>query len=159
MIGYRRESPNGCTGITRSIRSINSYEWPTTPTNRSPLLAALWLAWLGVKWLLRRSARGERDAAGDARPALIYFSSEDCAPCRWQQAPILASLRRALGDRVRFEEVDAVADPERARQFKVLTLPTTVVVAPDGQVVAINYGVTQAHRLSDQLARAGIAGL
>ena len=122
------------------------------------LLAALWLAWLGVKWLLRRSVRGDQARRGDGRPALIYFSSADCAPCRWQQGPILASLRRALGDRVHFEEVDAVAHPERARQYKVLTLPTTVVVAPDGQVVAINYGVTQARRLSDQLARAGAGG-
>jgi hypothetical protein len=31
----------------------------------------------------------------------------------------------------------------------------TVILAPNGQVVAINYGVTQARRLSEQLARAG----
>lgn len=120
--------------------------------------AALWLAWLGVKGLLRRSVRGDRDARGDGRPALLYFSSAGCAPCRWQQAPIVDSLRRTLGDRVRFEEVDAVANPELARRYKVLTLPTTVVVAPNGEVVAINYGVAQAGRLSEQLARAGRPG-
>jgi thioredoxin-like negative regulator of GroEL len=119
------------------------------------LLFVAWLAWLGAKWLLHRNVRADGGPTGDRRPALIYFSSPDCVPCRWQQAPIVEGLRQALGDRVHFEEVDALADPEKARQYHVLTVPTTVVVSSDGQVVAINYGVTQANRLSQQLARAG----
>jgi hypothetical protein len=36
----------------------------------------------------------------------------------------------------------------------VLTVPTTVVIAPNGEVVAVNYGVTQAKKLQRQLAAA-----
>jgi thioredoxin 1 len=113
-------------------------------------LAGAWLAWQGIKGGLRRGVRGE---AGD-RPALLYFHSDDCAPCRYQQAPAVAALQRALGERVRFEEIDALARPELARRYRVFTLPTTVVVAADGRVAAVNYGVASADRLRAQLAEA-----
>ena len=75
-------------------------------------LAALWLAWRGAKLWLRRSIRVDRETLYDDRPTLLYFHSDDCAPCRLQQSPILASLRQALGDCVRFQDYDALAHPE-----------------------------------------------
>ncbi|GAB4544833.1 MAG: hypothetical protein Kow0063_38650 [Anaerolineae bacterium] len=114
----------------------------------------LWLVWRGVKLWLRRSIRVDQETLSDERPTLLYFSSPDCAPCRLQQGPILASLQEALGDRVRFQEYDAVIHADLARRYRVLTVPTTVVIAPDGQVVAVNYGVTQADRLRRQLKEA-----
>jgi thioredoxin 1 len=117
-------------------------------------MAALWLAWQGAKLWLRRSIRVDRETLNDERPTLLYFSSSDCAPCILQQSPILASLREVLGDCVNFQEYDAVAHPDLARRYRVLTVPTTVVITPDGEVSAVNYGVTQADKLHRQLEAA-----
>jgi len=118
-------------------------------------MAGIWLIWWGLKLGLRHSIQVDAETLEDRRPALLYFSSMDCAPCRLQQTPILDSLRQALGNSVRFQEYDAVENPEAAGRYRVLTVPTTVVIAPGGEVVAINYGLTQAEKLRRQLAEAG----
>ena len=117
-------------------------------------MTALWLAWQGAKLWLRRSIRVDQETPNDDRPTLLYFSSPDCAPCILQQSPNLASLREALGDCVNFQEYDAVAHPDLARRYRVLTVPTTVVITPNGDVAAVNYGVTQADKLHRQLEAA-----
>ena len=117
-------------------------------------LAALWLAWQGAKLWLRRGIRVEGDVLGIEGPALLYFSSEACAPCRLQQAPAVASLRRMMGERARFHEYDAIEHQDLARHFRVLTVPTTVVLSSCGDVVAVNYGVTDAGTLQHQLEEA-----
>jgi len=114
-------------------------------------MGALWLVWRGVKSWLRYSIRVDQETLNDNKPTLLYFSSPDCAPCHLQQSPILASLRETLGDCINFQEYDAVAHPELARRYRVLTVPTTVVIAPNGAVLAVNYGVTQANKLQRQV--------
>ncbi len=114
----------------------------------------LWVVWQGIKLWLRRSIHVDRDTPNDGRPALLYFHSDDCVPCRLQQSPIVASLRQRMGESVRFQEYDAVAHADMAGRYRVLTVPTTVVIAPGGKVVAVNYGVTQADKLRRQLADA-----
>jgi len=117
-------------------------------------MGLLWLAWRGIKLGLRHSIRVDHLLLSEDRPTLLYFYSHDCAPCRLQQTPILNSLRQAVGDGIRFCEYDAVAHPDLARRYRVLTVPTTVVIAPGGEVVAVNYGVAQADKLQRQLAEA-----
>jgi thioredoxin-like negative regulator of GroEL len=90
-------------------------------------------------------------------PSLVYFSGAHCAPCRFQQRPIVDSLRQVMGSRIQFQEYDAVEHPDLAQRYKVLTVPTTVIIAPDGEVVAVNYGVTPADKLRRQLDRAAAA--
>jgi thioredoxin-like negative regulator of GroEL len=114
----------------------------------------LWLVWQGIKLWLRHSIHVDRATPNEGRPALLYFYSDDCVPCRLQQGPIVASLRQRMGESVRFQEYDAVARTDIAGRYRVLTVPTTVVIAPGGKVVAINYGVTQADKLRRQLADA-----
>jgi thiol-disulfide isomerase/thioredoxin len=117
-------------------------------------MAALWLVWRGVKLWLRHSIQVDQERLNDGRPTLLYFSSPDCAPCHLQQSPILASLQEVFGDCASFQEYDAVAHPDLARRYRVLTVPTTVIIAPNGEVVAVNYGVTQGIRLQRQLEMA-----
>jgi thiol-disulfide isomerase/thioredoxin len=115
-----------------------------------------WLLWCAAKRCLRRTIQVEQGALNDDRPTLLYFSSADCAPCRLRQGPILASLKQTIGERVHFREYDAVTYPELANRYRVLTVPTTVVIKPGGSVLAVNYGVTQAAKLQRQLAQAGL---
>ena len=55
---------------------------------------------------------------------------------------------------VRVIKVDAARQPEVARAFGVLTVPSTIVLAPTGQVVAVNQGFAPSKRLVEQLQRA-----
>jgi len=118
-------------------------------------IGALGLAWRGMKLGLRRSIQVDPETLEHDRPAMLYFSSVDCAPCRLQQAPILDGLRQSLGNSVRFQEYDVVENPQLASRYRVLTVPTTLVIARGGEVVAVNYGLAQADKLRRQLAQAG----
>jgi thioredoxin-like negative regulator of GroEL len=117
-------------------------------------LSLIWIAWQGAKYWLRRRIRVAPEMTHAQSPTLVYFSGADCAPCRFQQQPIVDSLRQLMGSRIQFHEYDATEHPDLAQRYKVLTVPTTVVIAPDGEVVAVNYGVTPADRLRRQLDRA-----
>jgi hypothetical protein len=84
-------------------------------------------------------------------PYILYFTGESCTVCKTHQEPALARL-----DGVRIDKVDAVADRILADRFHVYTLPTTVVMAPDGRAVHVNYGYAAAPKLQRQLADAGL---
>jgi thioredoxin-like negative regulator of GroEL len=83
------------------------------------------------------------DAQPDGRPAVVFFKTPSCAECATQ---------RALLTNVRVIEVDASQRPEVATRFGVLTAPTTVVLAADGRVRAVNHGFAGPDRLAAQLA-------
>ncbi|HSS61548.1 MAG TPA: thioredoxin family protein [Candidatus Limnocylindrales bacterium] len=106
-----------------------------------------------------RSRRARRLSAGAAaapatNPYILYFTGESCTVCRTHQEPALARL-----DGVRIDKVDAVAERTLADRFHVYTLPTTVVMAPDGRALHVNYGYAPATKLERQLAEARTAGL
>jgi thioredoxin 1 len=117
-------------------------------------VGAAWLAWRKIKIWLRRRIQVEDFALASEKPTLLYFSSTDCVPCRSQQSPIIASLSQVMGQEARFQEYDALDHPDLARRYQVLTVPTMVVVSSGGDVVAVNYGVTQAEKLRRQLISA-----
>ena len=101
-----------------------------------------------------RSRRARRLAAGAAAapardPYILYFTGESCTVCRTHQEPALSRLGA-----VRIDKVDAVAERGLADRFHVYTLPTTVVMAPDGRALHVNYGYAPAPKLERQLAQA-----
>jgi thioredoxin-like negative regulator of GroEL len=117
------------------------------------------LAALVAVWRLLRSHQMAAIAAGQdgvtGNPTLLYFWSESCAPCRFQQAPIVERLAGELADRIAIRRVDAVAEPAMAARYGVLSVPTTVVISAHGQVIARNTGVASAEALHTQLEQAG----
>jgi thioredoxin-like negative regulator of GroEL len=101
-----------------------------------------------------RSVRARRLAVGAtaapaAAPYILYFTGDSCTVCRTHQEPALAKL----GD-VRVDKVDAIAERELAERFHVYTLPTTVVMSPEGRALHVNYGYAPANKLDRQLAEA-----
>jgi len=93
--------------------------------------------------------------APDGRPTLVTFSTPSCAACHSAQAPAVSAVEQRLGAaEVRVIRVDAARRPEVARAFGVQTVPSTVVLAPAGRVVAINQGFAPSGRLVEQLQRA-----
>lgn len=112
-------------------------------------LAACWYAWRYYKFALVRTIRPVEDHTG--LPTLLYFTADYCAPCRFQQTPVLERLAAKYGDTVIIKKYDVSQEPELATRYKVLTVPTIVVLDRQGQVAHINYGVTGQGRLESQL--------
>ena len=91
----------------------------------------------------------------DGRHALVTFSTPSCAACHTAQAPAVSAVQDELGStRLRVIEVDAAERPDVARVFGVLTVPSTVVLAPAGQIVAVNQGFAPTRKLIEQLQSA-----
>lgn len=111
--------------------------------------AAAGLAFAGARaraWVANRRALAQ-SAAPAPRPYILYFTTAACSICKTHQEPAF----RKLGAGVDVRRIDALAEPELARRFDVITVPTTVVVAADGSPAHVNYGFASAQRLEKQL--------
>jgi hypothetical protein len=125
------------------------------------------LLWLMV-WLGRRFVEAQRRRAlaaapinsgsddVDANPGLslvriLAFSSADCRQCHELQIPALQRVLEARGTKVSVAEVDAPNSPDLTQRFRVLTVPSTVVMDAKGRAHAVNYGFANTQRLLDQV--------
>lgn len=84
------------------------------------------------------------------RPQLLYFRSEHCAPCE-TQARYLDQLEQRWNGNLTIQKIDTDAEPDKAQQYGVFTLPTTILVDNLGKVRQVNYGLTNVQKLSQQL--------
>ena len=96
-------------------------------------------------------------STGEAGPVrVLAFSTPQCQQCRLLQKPALAEVA-AQTARVEILSIDALAEPELAERYGILTVPSTVVLAPNGRASAVNYGFAPAKLLLEQIEGAGIA--
>lgn len=71
---------------------------------------------------------------------LIDFWAEWCGPCR-MQAPILEQLAEEVhGDKLKIVKMDVDENPNTARQFGIMSIPT-LMFKKDGEVVKQVAGV------------------
>jgi len=87
----------------------------------------------------------------DGVPAILYFSTPDCAPCHTVQEPVSEELRAQYGDRLQIVQIDASQRTDLANAWGILSVPTTFIVDGRGQPRHVNNGVTPAPRLRQQL--------
>jgi thioredoxin-like negative regulator of GroEL len=104
-----------------------------------------------ARW--RRKRLGSLTLAAARLPRLISFSTSGCGECRTQRR-ILDQVVSEWSGCVDIAYVDAADEPELARSFGVIVVPTTVVAAPDGRIIGVNGGLADAHRLLRQLSEA-----
>jgi thioredoxin 1 len=88
-------------------------------------------------------------------PAILYFTSPTCGPCKTVQRPELARLQEQMGDRVQIIQVDCTERPELAAYWGVLSVPTTFIIDVKGQPRGVNHGVTRAKQLYQQILETG----
>lgn len=88
-------------------------------------------------------------------PAILYFTTPDCAPCRTVQRPALSRVQSRLGDRLQVIEVNTCECPELAKEWGVLSVPTTFIIDASGRPRHVNHGVTPAEKLIEQITKFG----
>lgn len=98
--------------------------------------------------------RGRRlglEAIRPGVPAILYFTTPSCAPCKTIQRPALARLQARLGDCLQVIEVDASVRTDLADYWGVLSVPTTFVIDSRGRPRCVNHGVASAGKLLRQI--------
>lgn len=85
-------------------------------------------------------------------PAIIYFTSPICTPCRFQQQPALLRLQADMGeDNIQIIKIDVSQDPLIADRWGVLSAPTTFLFNRSGEPIAVNHGIADEHKLKRQI--------
>jgi thioredoxin-like negative regulator of GroEL len=84
-------------------------------------------------------------------PAIVYFTTPTCVPCRTQQQPALARLQTELGDHIQIVRIDAAEHPDVADRWGVFSAPTTFVLDSQGRPRQVNHGVADADKLRRQI--------
>lgn len=87
------------------------------------------------------------------KPAIVYFSTPTCVPCKVQQAPTLDRLQAEIAD-LQVVRIDATQDTAAADRWGVLSVPTTFVIDGSGHPREVNHGVADAAKLKRQLQAA-----
>lgn len=85
------------------------------------------------------------------KPMIVYFTTPDCAPCKTVQRPALSKLLTLTGDSVEVIEIDATQRPDLAKQWGVMSVPTTFLLDARGEARYVNNGVTRVEKLMEQL--------
>jgi thiol-disulfide isomerase/thioredoxin len=112
--------------------------------------AAYWLLNRVILLRLRNRARG-LEGFTPGKPAVLYFTTPQCIPCKTQQRPALVKLTEQVGSQVQIIQVDATERPDLADYWGVLSVPTTFIIDSKGQPRGINHGVASAEKLLKQL--------
>ena len=69
---------------------------------------------------------------------LLDFSAEWCPPCQ-TMAPIFEEVEKEFAGRVEFKKFDVDKSPTEAAKFKVLSVPTFVILK-DGEEISRKVG-------------------
>jgi thioredoxin-like negative regulator of GroEL len=98
----------------------------------------------------------ETSAHAGQLPSILYFTGEACTICHTAQKPALRALAAGIDPLIEIREVDIAVEPELARRYRVMSLPTTIVLDATGQVTDINVGFANGEILRRQLVGAGM---
>ncbi len=106
-------------------------------------------------FVLARASRSSRALTHFKRgvPGIVYFTTPDCVTCRAAQRPAIQALEKRLDGQVQVIEVDAADRPDLARQWSVLSVPTTFVLDRTGRPRQVNHGFASTEKLLGQLQR------
>jgi thioredoxin 1 len=86
---------------------------------------------------------------------IVEFGGEHCIPCRAMQ-PILQDLQVALGSKAKVHNFWIQENPEVARRFKIMLMPTQVVFDPKGGEVLRHEGIFEAKDFHAALVKVGL---
>jgi len=121
---------------------------------RAALAIGIILSGFGIyllyNWTLKLRTRNLLADLGPIRSGaftLVYFTTPTCVPCKTVQRPAIQKLSQMLNNDLHVVEVDATEQPELASRWGVMSVPTTFLFDPRGQLRHINHGVARAEKL------------
>jgi thioredoxin 1 len=85
------------------------------------------------------------------KPVLVYFTTPDCAPCKTVQRPAIDRVSNLLGEKLEVIEINAYEQPDLAKTWGVMSVPTTFVLDARGEARYVNNGVARAEKLLEQI--------
>lgn len=111
------------------------------------LAAAYWL-W---KRPPRRLGRAHLAALGIREPAIVQFSTSDCAPCHKAEPHLRDAAART---EVPYKRIDVGERPDVAREYGIRTVPTIVVTGRGGRVMDVWTVLPEDGEVADAALRA-----
>lgn len=123
--------------------------WMAVAVIASGLAAAGLINWL----TLTRASANVRGLPSyrPGRPAILYFTTPACAPCKTVQRPAIHKVHDLFGESLQVVEIDASLHPRLASDFGVLSVPTTFLLDAHGRPRHVNHGVADTEKLINQL--------
>ena len=85
------------------------------------------------------------------KPVLVYFTTPDCLPCKTVQRPAIDQVSSMLGEGLEVIEINAYDQPELAKTWGVMSVPTTFLLDARGEARYVNNGVARAEKLLEQI--------
>jgi thioredoxin 1 len=85
------------------------------------------------------------------KPVLVYFTTPDCIPCKTVQRPAIDRISNLLGEQLEVIEINAYEQPDLAKTWGVMSVPTTFVLDARGEARYVNNGVARAEKLLEQI--------
>lgn len=83
-------------------------------------------------------------------PTILYFWTEQCVQCNTSQKPVLNNLEVKNG-KFNLVSVNAIKEMELASEFKVKTVPSTIIFSAEGKSRFINNGYIDENELEKQI--------
>ncbi len=109
---------------------------------------------LGIQW--RTDIRAaNRESSETGLPILMKFSAKWCGPCKRMKAETFTDPRLAEMINTCFipVEVDTDQNEQLARQLRIESVPTTMVISPQGDIVERREGFQSAAQLTGAIAQ------
>jgi len=94
-------------------------------------------------------ANFKKEALESDKLVLVDFYADWCGPCK-MMAPIIDELAQENDEDIRIGKLNVDDNPETAKQYRVMTIPT-MIIYKKGEVVDTLVGVVTKNALQEKL--------